>query len=326
MRPPRPSKRDGRANEAPDLPRPPPLPSSLSNTTCCRSKSPAPAYLLRGFLALHEGEIPAEAYQALEVAIRNAVADARRQAQLQQDLASQLAAFASAGSLTLVYDHEVSKQIAGVERIAERLRGMDGSAPMSTELEEIASDIEDWAARAQGIRSLVKHLSEPEQHEASARYKLKTVLADASRGARYLTRGVPVELPELEETVRLPKGLYAGWIALFQNLFVNAANAVLAEGGSGRIAVDHFVDGNRSTVWIQDTGVGVDLQKAESYFEPFERDLKVPAPRRALAAGGTGLGLTIVRMVASDANTDVHFVEPGPGFATAVELRWEEIP
>ena len=51
VRPPRPSKRDGRANEAPALPRPPPLRSSLSNTTCCGSKSPPAAYLLRGFLA-----------------------------------------------------------------------------------------------------------------------------------------------------------------------------------------------------------------------------------------------------------------------------------
>ena len=38
MRPPRSSKRDGRANAAPDLPRPPPLPSSLSNTTCRRQQ------------------------------------------------------------------------------------------------------------------------------------------------------------------------------------------------------------------------------------------------------------------------------------------------
>ena len=46
------SKRDGKEKAAPARPRPPPLPSSLSNTTCRRSKSPPPAYLLRGFLAV----------------------------------------------------------------------------------------------------------------------------------------------------------------------------------------------------------------------------------------------------------------------------------
>ena len=45
VRPPRPSKRDGRANAAPDLPRPPPLPSSLSNTTCCWQQSAAGSLL-----------------------------------------------------------------------------------------------------------------------------------------------------------------------------------------------------------------------------------------------------------------------------------------
>ena len=55
VRPPRSVKRDGKANAAPALPRPPPLPSSLSNTTCRRSKSPPAAYLLRGFLAALTG-------------------------------------------------------------------------------------------------------------------------------------------------------------------------------------------------------------------------------------------------------------------------------
>ena len=45
VRPPRPSKRDGRANVAPDLPRPPPLPSSLSNTTCRRQQIAAGSLL-----------------------------------------------------------------------------------------------------------------------------------------------------------------------------------------------------------------------------------------------------------------------------------------
>lgn len=277
-------------------------------------------------LAHYEGEIPSEAYSQLKVAIGTAVNDARRQAQLQQDLASQLAAFASAGSVALVYDHEVSKQIVGVERIAKKLRRVGrNSRDVASELEQLATEIDEWALRARGIRSLVRHLSRDEPPDETSRYKLVKVLEDASEGARYLTRGMPLESSGIPEDVRLPRGLYAGWIALFQNLFVNAANAIIAKGGRGRIAVSYSAKGRRRAVRIQDTGVGIDLAKAESYFEPFVRDLKIPEPRRALAAGGTGLGLTIARMVANDANADLRFAEPDPPFATAAELRWEEI-
>ncbi len=276
-------------------------------------------------LAHYEAEIPPEAYSELEVAIGGAVKDARRQAQLQQDLASQLAAFASAGSLTLVYDHEVSKQIVGVERIANRLRRIGRESPQaSAELEQIATDIDQWVLRARGIRSLIRHLSEAEPHGKTSRYKLVNVLDDAGEGVRYLTRGIPLEVSAIPDRVRLPRGLYAGWIALFQNLFVNAANAIIARGDRGCIAVDYSVRGNRRVVRIQDTGVGVDLARSESLFKPFARHLEIPASRRALAAGGTGLGLTIVKMIANDANANVRFAEPDPPFSTAVELYWKE--
>lgn len=276
-------------------------------------------------LAHYEAEIPPKAYSELEVAIGGAVKDARHQAQLQQDLASQLAAFASAGSLTLVYDHEVSKQIIGVERIARRLRRIGRESPQaSAELEEIAADIDQWALRARGIRSLVRHLSEAEPHGETSRYRLVSVLHDAGEGAHYLTRGIPLEFSAIPAEARLPRALYAGWIALFQNLFVNAANAIIAKGDPGRIAVDYSARSGRSVVRIQDTGVGVDLAKADSLFEPFTRHLEIPASRRALAAGGTGLGLTIVKMIANDANAEVRFAKPDPPFATAVELRWKE--
>lgn len=276
-------------------------------------------------LAHYEAAIPRTIYSELEEAIGGAVQDARRQAKLQQDLASQLAAFASAGSLTLVYDHEVSKQIAVVERIAKRLRRIREESPQtSAELEQIATDIDQWVDRARGIRSLVRHLSEAEPDGETSRYKLVRVLGDAGEGASYLTRGIPLEFSAIPEEVRLPRGLYSGWIALFQNLFVNAANAIIAKGDPGQIAVDYFSRGNRSFVRVQDTGVGVELATAESLFEPFERQLEIPPSRRALAAGGTGLGLTIVKMIANDANADVRFAEPDPPFATAVELQWKE--
>jgi hypothetical protein len=52
--------------------------------------------------------------------------------------------------------------------------------------------------------------------------------------------------------------------------------------------------------------------------------LKISPERRSLGLGGTGLGLTIVRMVATSVNCRVAFVQPEPGFETAFQLSWSE--
>ena len=275
-------------------------------------------------LASHRADIPTKVYGDLNTAIGIAVQNARLQTQLHQDLASQLATFASAGSLALVYDHEVSRQISRVERIVSKLRGIETTAQYSNDLANIASEFDEWVSRAKGIRYLVRHLSEPDLRTASARYKLSAVLADAIEGARILTRGIPINYSEIPRNVRLPRGLYSGWIALFQNLFVNAANAIIAKGDAGQIGVELVRSEGLIKVRVQDTGIGADLGEAESYFDPFVRKLEIPAARRALAAGGTGLGLTIVRMIANDANVDVRFTKPDPPFATAIEIQWIE--
>lgn len=276
-------------------------------------------------LALHEAELSPTTYRELRGAIERALQDARVQANVQQDLASQLATFASAGSLALVYDHEISKQIAAVERMATKLRSVVNEPHnVALEVAQVATTLEAWSSRARGIRTLVKHLREPDPNGTTTRFLLQPILRDVTDGARFLARGIPVDFANVPEDVRLPRGLYAGWIAVFQNLLVNAANAIVAKGQPGRIAIDYRVINGKSIVRMQDTGVGANLSKAESYFLPFHRDLELPPERRSLSAGGTGLGLTIVRMIANDAHVDVQFHAPDPGFATAIELRWEE--
>ena len=60
-------------------------------------------------------------------------------------------------------------------------------------------------------------------------------------------------------------------------------------------------------------------------FEPFERDITLSAERRALGMGGTGLGLTIVRMIAESRGCEVTFVKPSEGYSTAFELKWRSL-
>ena len=92
-----------------------------------------------------------------------------------------------------------------------------------------------------------------------------------------------------------------------------------------KIDVSSRINGKSREILIQDTGCGVDLKAAEDLFEPFARKLDISPERRALGYGGTGLGLTIVRLVAHKIGCEVSFVEPEKGFSTAFSLRWREV-
>ena len=121
----------------------------------------------------------------------------------------------------------------------------------------------------------------------------------------------------------LPQASYAAWIALLQNLLTNAVRASL-DAKPARI----FIDGGRANkhAWlrVQNNGESVEVEESERLFLPFERNDASTGRSEALGLGGSGLGLTIVRMIADEIGCRVRFAEPEPGWSTAVEVRWKE--
>ena len=135
--------------------------------------------------------------------------------------------------------------------------------------------------------------------------------------------GQTLDTSGVDESLRLPKARFAEWSAIFQNVFINAVNAML-DAKIRRIAVHSRVRGRTHALLVQDTGCGVDLSTAEELFKPFVRKLKLSPERKALGFGGTGLGLTIVHMIAENLNCKVAFVQPDHGYKTAFQLSWSE--
>lgn len=276
-------------------------------------------------LDAHEGDIPAPVYKELRRAVEDAGSAAKIQAEGQQAITGQLASFASAGMIALAYDHEVSKQIEGVRRVARRLKRIDVPKSARLALEPEIAELESWVKRAEGIRGMMAHLASPESRTSTRRFLLREITPEAVRGVRYLLRGASVVVEGIPTSFRLPRASYAAWISVFQNVFVNSANAIDAAGiADGRVEVTCGQSAHRRYVHIQDNGAGVHLKNAEQLFEPFVRDLEISDSRRKLAAGGTGLGLALVRLVVRDAGAEVRFVEPDSDYTTCLEMYWDE--
>ena len=112
-------------------------------------------------------------------------------------------------------------------------------------------------------------------------------------------------------------------MAIFNNVLMNASNAII-DADFKSISISSFGSGNRRGIHIQDTGVGVNLQRAETLFKPLGRELEISQERRSLGYGGAGLGLAIVRMLAADLKADVRFIKPKTPYNTCFELAWNE--
>jgi signal transduction histidine kinase len=292
-----------------------------------RADEPPPSASLAEITEVIEGAkdtLPASTYTRLHQASRDAAAAAQAIEDSARANGSLLGALATAGITTLAYEHELSKQLLNLQTINEKLEGildqLDGTA--LTVVTEVREELTRWVARAEGIRKIFSPLTEEEDRKLERRFSAKTLAAEVAEHLAVLatvdvvTDGVPIDL-------KLPKGSLAAWSAILQNLYVNSFNAVRAAPNQ-LVVVDGGGDSRNGWLRVQDRGIGVDLPQAERYFEPFQREPRPAHRRGSVPLGGTGLGLTIVRMIADELRCAVAFTEPEDGFSTAVTISWQD--
>lgn len=228
-----------------------------------------------------------------------------------------LAALATTGMAAIAMEHEMHKELTILNDIRKRLN--EGGAILNEP--DFLNTLNSWADRTANARKLfspVMHESDREKRNAYSGRKLLAKIVDNSE---VLLRGVKVQ-NDISDEVRLPSATLAGWNAIFQNVLINAVNAML-DTEIRLIKCSAVVDGSAGAVYISDTGVGVRLHDSDDLFKPFIRRLEIPEERKALGMGGMGIGLTIVKMVADSIDCRVSFVEPLPGFQTSFKLEWD---
>ena len=262
--------------------------------------------------------MPSPVYHAISNEVREAVRASETEAELAVKQMGLLGALATAGIAALAYEHEANKQLSELEDFVRRLhtakiRGND----------DIKSALERWILQARQTRSLFAPLNDQENREKRTRLRAEPLLRQIYNNIRPLIGPVGFSLDAVGAEIRLPSGTFAEWSAVFQNVFINATNAML-DSQQKMIIVRSGASRGRVLILVEDTGSGVDLEDAESLFKPFERRLEISPDRRELGLGGMGLGLAIVRMLANNLGCRVRFAEPSEGYSTAFELSWRE--
>lgn len=272
----------------------------------------------------HKQDIPQQVYQSIQTEVKDAIQATQTEAELLAIRAGLLGALATAGMSALAHEHEARKMELELADIVDELERLQSSDPhVGESLGAVSARLRNWQERSRATRALFRSLLIEENRTLRERFRATALLRQVVSGLGQLMRGIEARTSRLDDSLRLPEASFAEWASIFQNVFLNAVNAML-DSRKRILDISSRVDGKNREVWIQDTGSGVDLETSEDLFKPFVRRLEISPERRSLGAGGSGLGLTIVRMIAESIGCEVGFVKPEDGFSTAFRIRWRE--
>jgi signal transduction histidine kinase len=269
-------------------------------------------------------EMPKSVYTELRESVAEALKAADSEAEVAMHQVALLGPLATAGISSLAFQHELKKQFAVIEDIVEKLNEIGIKHPaLKRTLHDLREDLVQWIDRARATNALFAPLADSENLKIRKRLPAKRTIEDVKEQVAFLGRGISIDTGDVDSRLLLPRASLVEWSAIFQNVFVNAFHAML-DSNTQVIAVSSQENGKIRQILIQDTGSGVDLTDADLLFEPFERRLKTSPERSALGYGGTGLGLTIVKLVCDNIGCKPAFVEPSKGFKTAFSISWRE--
>ena len=274
---------------------------------------------IREVLKEYRGDIPQPVYQRMSTAVDKTIDSVREQSDWARTQSGLLGAMATVGATALAFDHQYTQQLNILDHhISVLEKGVSEG-----DLDAMAKQLREWVRHARGTRSFFLPVTDPSLRTTVARFGARTVLKRFVESLQYILRGITVDLSNVAPDVLLPQASYPLWMAIFNNVLLNASNAMLGADHK-HVAFSSFQDGTQRGIDVQDTGVGVDLATSEDLFKPLVRRLEISQERRALGYGGTGLGLAIVRMLATDINADVHFVQASAPYTTCFRIRWSE--
>ena len=290
-----------------------------------RGKEPAPRVLAAAIQTFerNEASLPKEVYSELRRELISVDRAVKAESEALDSRAAILGPLATAGMAALAMDHEIAREANLVAEVAATLRKLSKEirSPM---LEKAADDLGTFHERFNSYRKLFSPLADSEDREATRRLSVSLVASQVVKAVRTRMPRVTFDFSGIPRGLQFPVGAFVEWSAIIQNVLFNAWDAMLDRERKA-VRFDGAIANRRQLLRISDTGVGLAMPIEESgaLFEPFERRTEITEANRSIALGGQGLGLAIVRMIATQRTAEARFVEPQDGFSTTIEIAWK---
>ena len=228
---------------------------------------------------------------------------------------------ASVGTQMAAFAHEMNALLGSAQTLREGLRSiLDDKSLNPAQRRQVRLA---WAAAVDLTQWIERHASylvdvvTPDARRRRSRQYLSERFDAAVRLVRHSAERRDVRIKNrIPPNLRTQPMFPAEVTTVFANLLTNAVKGALEDG---RIEASADINEGTLQVRVQNTGVAVDLEEAEKWFEPFESTTQEVNP---VLGQGMGLGLTITRRILDYYGIEIRFVQPGPAFATAIEMTF----
>jgi hypothetical protein len=270
--------------------------------------------------------IEESSYDNLKEDIKQASKDIETEAEDAAKKVGLLGPLATVGIISLAVHHETKWQINTFEIILKQINDIEKDIKdydLRQKFLDLRDTIIEWIERTKNKQQLYNYFNNVENITERKRYIIRKVIEDIIVQIKPLARNIPINTSNIEY-ILLPEASLVEWSSIFQNVLINAFNAMI-DSKIKTILISVRSVGKEREILIQDTGSGVDLNAADELFLPFVRKTKISPERESLGYGGAGLGLTIVKLIAYNIGCQVSFVKPDPEFKTAFSLKWREV-
>jgi len=231
-----------------------------------------------------------------------------------------LGVLASVGTQMAAFVHEINSLIGMAEAVDASLVRIreNPSLPRTVgrELARLQSDLGTLRRSLERQASYLLDIVTPDSRRRRVRQSLSDRFDAGVRLVRHLAdqRGISIQ-NDIPRELKSPPMFPAELSVVFSNLLTNAVKAA-GTGGKIRARAETNTDGS-ITVVVENTGVAVDPLDGERWFGPFESSTTEVDP---VLGQGMGLGLPITRNLLAEYGADIQFVNPGPGYATALQV------
>lgn len=275
---------------------------------------------IREVLSQNSDIIPSKVSKELETLATSAEKAAASSEKLFDARTVALAPLAAAGLTALGLTHELARESRLLDATRRRLNKLAKEYNLP-ELTDAAEALGQSLRRLRALQELFAPLLSQEDREGDDRLRVKPIARQVAKAMDPLVPGMRIEV-EVDEDLRFPPSPLAAWNAVLQNVIANSWNASLGSSES-IVRIEGHSNEREEWVWISDKGVGVDLQDSDRLFDAFERDLELSPEHAAVAIGGQGMGLAIVRLLCNKYGSNVAFVAPEEGYATTLQISWK---
>ncbi|MEW6663808.1 MAG: ATP-binding protein [Thermodesulfobacteriota bacterium] len=229
-----------------------------------------------------------------------------------------LRVLASTGTLILIFEHELQALIDDMEEMLSTSSELLTKMPQAQQ-EGFKTVLDSFSTRTEMVKDLGEFLgltmgaqSRTERRE----WVVRPIVDSVFRPFTYYLGKIGITYRNtVPNELRTPPMYRAELVSALHNLMTNAVKAV--RGGHKRdIEVTGSVVNGTVHILFLDSGKGLDRQRWEIVFEPFESDSE-PDIKFGV---GTGLGLKIVRDIVRSYGGEARFCQPPDGWTTCAEL------